>query len=234
MKNALILMTRVPIPGKTKTRLEAFLTPEQCAALHTAFVKDIYNTVKAVDADVLVYYTPERYKGIMQNILGDRVKLIPQINGGLGERMHQSLADCFAAGYEKCVLIGSDIPTISAEILDNAFEQLDCKDVVIGPTEDGGYYLIGMKKLAKEIFDKKFYGIKTVYQNTIDSIKEAKLSYSEAPRWYDIDVYEDLRLLLKRYTDIETIPYNTFCCLREMGLLNNEIGRKLDMYGTDA
>jgi rSAM/selenodomain-associated transferase 1 len=234
MRNALILMTRAPIPGKTKTRLEPFLSPEQCASLHRAFIMDIYNTIKAVNADIIIYYTPERHKAMMHNILGDEVRLIPQIQGGLGERMHQGLAGCFAEGYDKCVLIGSDIPTISVGVLENAFQELNHKDVVIGPTEDGGYYLIGMKKSKKEIFDKKFYGTQTVYQNTLGSIKKAKLTYSEMPIGYDIDVYEDLMLLLKRYKVMESMPHHTFYCLRDLGLLGHEIERELDSYGADA
>lgn len=234
MKNALILMTRVPIPGKTKTRLEPFLTPEQCAALHTAFMKDIFNTISTLNVDIIVYYTPERYRGTMQSILGDKVKLVPQGNGGLGERMYQGFSHCLAAGYEKCVLIGSDIPTISAEVLESAFEQLTHKDVVIGPTVDGGYYLIGMKEPVKEVFDNKFYGIQTVYQSTLDSIKNAELTCFEAPVWYDIDTCEDLLFMLDRSLDVQGIPYHTLCCLRELGLINMEIGRKLEAYGKDA
>jgi uncharacterized protein len=234
MRNALIFMTRVPIPGKTKTRLEPFLTPEQCAALHTAFIKDIYYTLKAVNADIIGSYTPEKHKATLQSILGEKVELTPQIQGGLGERMYQSISDCFAQGYDRCILIGSDIPTISAEVINGAFASLENKDIVIGPTEDGGYYLIGMKKPFKEVFDNKFYGVKTVYRAALESINNAGLSYSEVQRCYDIDVFEDLLLMLERCNELENIPYNTLCCLKELGILSKEMGRKVDAYGTDA
>lgn len=223
MRNALILMTRVPIPGKTKTRLETHLTPEQCAMLHTCFIKDIYKTAKKVNADVYIYYTPERHQYLMRAILGEKAELRPQIDGNLGDRMANAINQCLDMGYEKCVLIGTDIPTISELVLSRAFNALDSSEVVIGPTIDGGYYLIGMKKPHAEVFNDTFYGVNTVYKSTLYRMETLGIKYSQVDEWYDIDTYMDLKYMIDMSRKNECrIPVHTEKFLKAIGMIGCE------------
>lgn len=197
MKNALIIMTRVPIPGKTKTRLEGYFTREQCVMLHIAFLKDIYDKCRTTGADVFVFYTPQKHEGRMINILGSEERLLPQEGMDLGERMSNAISSCLSFGYEKCILIGSDIPAIEPDEIKKAFTLLDSRDIVITPTYDGGYCLIGMKQPYPGVFGDNFYGTGAVYDRTLSNIRSMRLTVEELDKCLDIDVREDVELLIR-------------------------------------
>ena len=199
MNNALILFTRVPIPGMTKTRLMPFLTGEECAKIHSCFVKDIYEKVKEVEADIFVFYTPKDEKKLLKNILDDEAVYLPQYGEDLGQRMKNAIGICLRMGYEKVILMGTDIPQIHPETLTDAFENLDKKDIVIHPTFDGGYYLIGMKKEYESIWKIERYGTNTVIYDTLQHMRREHLSTAVGQMYYDVDDRDDL---LHLYDDI--------------------------------
>ena len=199
MNNALILFTRVPIPGMTKTRLMPFLSGEQCAKIHTCFVKDIYEKAKKTEADIFVFYTPRDEKHLLENVLGKEVICLPQHGDDLGMRMKNAIGIALRMGYEKVVLIGTDIPQIHTETLKNAFDNLDEKEIVIHPTFDGGYYLIGMKREYDSIWQIERYGTNTVIYDTLQHMKRERLSTSVGQMYYDVDDKDDLYHL---YDDI--------------------------------
>ena len=199
MNNALILFTRVPIPGMTKTRLMPFLTGEECAKIHSCFVKDIYEKVKEVEADIFVFYTPKDEKKLLKNILDEEAVYLPQYGEDLGERMKNAIGICLRMGYEKVILMGTDIPQIHPETLTDAFENLDKKDIVIHPTFDGGYYLIGMKKEYESIWKIERYGTNTVIYDTLQHMRREHLSTAVGQMYYDVDDKDDL---LHLYDDI--------------------------------
>ena len=194
--NALIIFTREPEPGKTKTRMMPYLSPEQCSELHKCMLKDIAGEVSHADADIIVAYTggePLFLRSIMKE--GSRFRkgavYIEQRGSGIGDRMENAISDALNMGYRKAVLIGTDIPEIEAESIDAAFAMLDAFDVCLGPTEDGGYYLIGMKDVHHAAFDVKQYGVGTVYEETVRSMEEAALTVGAADMYADIDTPED-------------------------------------------
>ena len=102
------LFTRVPIPGQTKTA-DAFLNWEECARLHACFVKDIYEKAKQVDADIFVFFTPKDEKKLLQQVLDNETVCLPQFGDDLGERMKNAIGIVLRMGYEKVILIGTDI-----------------------------------------------------------------------------------------------------------------------------
>lgn len=199
MKKALILFTRVPVPGKTKTRLMPFLTENECADLHANFLKDTYAKAVRSGADVLVFYTPEDKEGMLRELLGDGARYLPQYGENLGVRMKYAIGIALRLGYEKCVLIGSDCPQIHTETLEASFDSLDQKDIVIHPTVDGGYYLIGMKEEYDSIWNIERYGTNTVIYDTLQHMKNEHLKTAVGQMYYDIDEEADLRRL---YMDI--------------------------------
>lgn len=200
MNRALILFTRVPIPGKTKTRLMPFLNGEECARLHTCFVKDIYEKAKQVEADLFVFYTPKDESGLLKSLVDSETTCLPQYGDDLGERMKNAIGIAFRMGYDRVILIGTDIPQIHPETLRNAFDNLEEKDIVIHPTFDGGYYLIGMKQEYDSIWKIERYGTNTVIYDTLQHMRNERLSTAVGQMYYDVDDKDDL---LHLYHDIE-------------------------------
>ena len=223
MNKALILFTRVPIPGQTKTRLMPFLSGEECAKVHTKFVQDIYAKSKMVDADVFVFYTPRDEQKLLEQYLDSEAIFLPQHGDDLGQRMKNAIGIALRMGYEKVVLIGTDIPQIHPETLKNAFDSLDEKDIVIHPTFDGGYYLIGMKQEYDSIWKIERYGTNTVIYDTLQHMKNEKLSTAVGQMYYDVDDKNDLKHL---YEDIKK---GSVCnCPNTMAYLEQELKERLE------
>ncbi len=192
MNSAIILFTRLPIPGRTKTRLEKVFSKEDCAKLHTEFLKDLNICIEKTKLDCFLFYTPEGDIEPLRSIFNDKVSYDIQIGEGLGERMYNAIEKVLSMKYESCVLIGSDIPQIKETEILGAIKALDNTDVVFGPTIDYGYYLVGMRKPHKEIFTNQTYGYGSVLRNTIEAAKTSNLTYSLIKPHLDIDEPEDL------------------------------------------
>ena len=193
MSNALILFALVPTVGKNKTRLMPFLSAEECATLYECFTKDVYRKATEVDADV--FFTPRDKAGILKNLMGNEVVLLPQHGDDLGQKMKNAIGAVLRLGYRKVVLMGMDIPHIHTETIQNAFDNLEYKDIVIHPALDGGYYLIGMKQEYESIWNIQRYGTNTVMYDTLQHMKAENLSVSVGQMYYDLDRKEDLKQL---------------------------------------
>ena len=194
MKKAIICFTRVPRPGLTKTRLMPLLKAEQCAMLHTTFLLDIAEVYRISDADLFVSFAPDPDIQPLREIFPFAAGFFPQQGSDLGERMFNAIAYVIGLGYDAVILTGSDLPCLTYEHISCSFAALEKADVVIGPTSDGGYYLIGMKRASFAPFDVQGYGGSTVYQSTINAISKAGLTFALAPMCDDVDTPEDLRL----------------------------------------
>ncbi|MEG0855514.1 MAG: TIGR04282 family arsenosugar biosynthesis glycosyltransferase [Terrisporobacter sp.] len=201
MKEAIIIFTRVPIPGKTKTRLEKMLSKIECAEIHKNFLKDIRNTCKNTKRDIFIFYTPIDHNNIIKNIFGDDVNYKIQEGNDLGEKMYNAIERVLNKNYKSCILIGSDIPFLNVKDLEKAFSILREKDIVLGPTEDKGYYLVGMNKATKSVFENIEYGYGNVLDNTIKSIENANLTYDLTNKNRDIDEPEDLKHFYENIKD---------------------------------
>lgn len=193
MKRAIIIFTRVPIPGQTKTRMMSALTGEQCAKLHGCFLQDIRKQCEKAEAALFVAYTPEDTDGKLHSLLGEQKEYFEQVGPDLGERMYAAFEKVFSYGYEQCLLIGTDIPELKSQYLKQAFEQLEGNDVVFGRTNDGGYYLVGMKTPRKEVFNIPSYGHSDVWENTLEHLKKSNLSVGYTAPLDDMDTPEDLQ-----------------------------------------
>ena len=198
MKKAMICFTRVPRPGATKTRLLGLLTPEQCAWLHWAFLKDLSRVYSQMDADLFVSHTPDPDWVSLAVVFPYAAGFFPQEGADLGEKMHNAISGVLSMGYDAVILTGADLPLMIEKHLASGFEALETHDVTIGPNPDGGYYLIGMKEPHGEIFHVPNFGGATVYENTVKAIREAGLSFDPALPCGDVDTPEDLRELLPK------------------------------------
>ena len=191
------MFTREPIPGMTKTRLMPRYTPEQCANLHLCFLKDIAREIAKTDADIYVSYTggePRQLKKVFRH----SAEYMKQRGDDLGSRMLNTIKDVKSLGYDKIVLIGTDVPELKASTIEDAFSKLEIADTVIGPTQDGGYYLIGMNEVCEAAFNVERYGVSTVCEDTVRSINESEHTVIATDSYQDIDDAEDVHGYIER------------------------------------
>ena len=197
MKQALICFTRVPTPGRTKTRLMGLLTPEQCVQLHTAFLRDLAAVYDKLEMPLYVAYTDDPDWSILGKILHHAEGFFPQTGETLGDKMANAIEYVLSLGFDAVVLTGADLPLMTASHLETGFEALTTADIAIGPTVDGGYYLIGMKQSHPEVFRVPGYGGSSVYENTLVAIRGSGLTVQAALPCADVDIPEDLKNCLK-------------------------------------
>lgn len=214
----IIFFTRIPELGKIKTRLEPFLTKKLCVELQTAFIKDIYNNIKTMGIDIIINYSSMGDLDTLRNIVDKDVKFIKQEGNDIGEKMHNAIANSLRQ-YNKVVLIGSDLPLLNKTDIELAFNILEDKDLVISPTYDGGYYLIGMKKENPDIF-KIEYSTSSVYEDTIDKIRSIGASYGEGNIQLDIDDKSDFISLHKVLKEDKNIS-----CDNTRQIINKVMGK---------
>ena len=203
--NALIVVAKQPTPGQTKTRLSPPLTPEQASALYECFLQDTLDQMRKVDeAQRLIAYLPQDAQDYFRRLAPD-FELVLQNGHDLGERLDNALTDCLSQGYERAVIMDSDSPTLPPAFLSQAFTALtNGADVVLGPCEDGGYYLIGIKKPAPRLLREVQMSTAKVTADTIAIAKEESLSISLLPTWYDVDDGTSLIRLMKKMDSLDS------------------------------
>ena len=201
--NALIVVAKRPMPGKTKTRLSPPLAPELASALYECFLFDTLDQMRQVsDAQHVIAYLDEC--DYFQRLAPD-FELIPQEGNDLGERLDNALTLYLSHGYERAVIMDSDSPTLPASYLLQAFQVLSSDaDVVLGPCDDGGYYLIGLKKPSPRLLRDVHMSTPAVAAETIALAKEEGLSLVTLPTWYDIDDLPSLARLINEMEDLDS------------------------------
>ena len=197
-KNALIVVAKQPAPGQTKTRLSPPLTPTQASALYECFLLDTLEQMRKVeDVQRVIAHLPPDAGEYFARLAPD-FGLVPQHGGDLGERLDHALTDCLSDGYECAVIMDSDSPTLPYRYLAQAFEALSGgADVAIGPCEDGGYYLIGLKRPHPRLLREVRMSTPTVAADTIAIAQSDGLRVGILPRWYDVDDRDSLLRLAK-------------------------------------
>ena len=195
---AVAVVCKTPIAGQSKTRLSPPLTAEQCAGLSACFIRDVATTIASLGPDVTPYavYTPERSEPALRELLPADFRLLIQGDGDLGERLIKATADLLAQGHVGVVLVNSDGPTLPRSILRAAADAVRCGDnVVLSPALDGGYTLIGLSKPHPEVFAGIPWSTSGVYRTTLQRAREAALTVTNVPAWYDVDDLASLRVL---------------------------------------
>lgn len=187
-KNLLLIFTRNPELGKAKTRLAKTVGDETALEIYKFLLQKTSDISSKVSADKAVYYSVK----IRDNDIWDPVifQKYQQFGENLGIRMQNAFKNGFDSGYQKVLIIGSDLYDLSPGNIEKAFDELDDNDVVIGPAEDGGYYLLGMKTLQEKIFKNKNWGTESVRKDTLSDLIDKKVKLLEFKN--DIDVYEDI------------------------------------------
>lgn len=192
--NAIILFMKLPSRGEVKTRLEKDLGADIVFELYIAFISDILDACGSADGETLIAYSPGNCPEEEFSPLHGGYSSFRQRGDSLGIRMFNAFNDAYSLGFKKCILIGSDIPSVSAGLLNRAFKALEEADVVIGPSADGGYYLIGNNPVSNSdmYYRDIIWSRADVYENTRQRIIEAGYSFAELETVNDIDDIHDL------------------------------------------
>jgi rSAM/selenodomain-associated transferase 1 len=189
MTVALIIFVRNPQVGKVKTRLAATVGAQKALEIYQQLLTHTMDITKDSAAEKYVFYAGEIPETDMWKKAGFRQLL--QKEADLGDKMLDAFKTVFSKQHSKVVIIGSDCIELSLSIIQQAFDSLDAHDAVIGPANDGGYYLLGMKKLHEPLFKNKHWSTEGVYAATIQDFHNASLHYFALPTLIDIDTEED-------------------------------------------
>jgi rSAM/selenodomain-associated transferase 1 len=207
-KFGILFFVKYPIEGKVKSRLTKDLSLQLTTTLYRCFVTDLFSMLTKTSIPLLICYEPSDYKIHFQQWLGKNYTYLPQIGMTLGERLNNAFAQGFSQGYTHLLVIGSDSPDLTHTIIHTAFKQLDSFDTVIGPSSDGGYYLLALhhNTYSPKYFQEIQWSSPSVFIETLQRIKNEQHTIFTLPEWYDIDTFSDLKAFYHRNL---TTSFNT-------------------------
>jgi uncharacterized protein len=206
-KCALTVMAKAPRPGKVKTRLSPPLTLEQSSDLNACFLRDTVASLRVATqsarAEWVISYTPTGEEAAFRGVLPDGALLIPQRGDGFGERLLATAQDLFACGFAAVCLIDSDSPTVPATEFIKAAQLLLApgQRAVLGPSEDGGYYLIGLQQPHAHLFQDIIWSTSVVTSQTLERAAEINVPVALLQPWYDVDDANSLARLYAEFFD---------------------------------
>ena len=200
---AFAVMTKVPRAGRVKTRLTPLLTAQEAASLNICFLRDTTAAIASVAREAaargIAVYTPVGAESEYDAIVPEEFQLLPQRGDSLGERLAFATEDLLSIGFEAVCLLDSDSPTVPPRVFLEAARMLARQEdsIVLGPSDDGGYYLIGLKKLHWTLFENIQWSTEHVLKQTIKRAEEIDLEVHLLPTWYDVDEEVTLRRLCR-------------------------------------
>jgi rSAM/selenodomain-associated transferase 1 len=212
----LLVVAKRPAPGQTKTRLTPPLSPEQAAWLYECFLRDTLDLMRAVpDVRRGIAFLPHAAAGYFAQLAPD-FDLVPQIGDDLGTRLDQALTHYLTRGYDHAVIMNSDGPTLPNKYLLQAFVELAAgADVVLGPSDDGGYYLIGLRRPAPRLLREVRMSTAHVLVDSLALAREENLRVALLPTWHDVDDAESLsRLIIELNSAAAAVAPHTRSFLR--------------------
>lgn len=203
MNNAVIIFIKNAVAGKVKTRLAATIGIEKAMIVYDLLIKHTNQIVQNIVADKYIFY--DSYIDPNDRWGNSEVYKKLQKGNDLGKRMSNAFKDLFDDGYRNIIIIGSDCPELTTDLMEKAFDKLFSSDVVIGPAKDGGYYLLGMKNLHKDLFKDVDWSTDKVLGQTLVTCKKLNLSTFLLPELSDIDDEEDLNNSLNLLSAINSL-----------------------------
>jgi len=216
--SCIILFIKAPIAGQVKTRLAKSIGHDHVINIYKCFIKDIVGTAIQTSFQVKIFYYPPGSEHLIKNWVGNKFEYHIQIGSDLGEKMANAFRTVFNKKINQAVLIGSDIPDLPKQFIEEAFLKLKSQDAVIGPSKDGGFYLIGFRSDAfiKNAFKDIIWSRDTVYANTLQKLSELGLHVHILPTWRDIDTYADLKELRTSLLNLESSARETLKYLQKI------------------
>jgi len=191
----LLFFIKSPEEGKVKSRLASVIGDERAANLYRDFITQMLSTLRRGDFPFHICFYPHNALKGVKEWLGDQHHYIPQKGKDLGERMSNAFRKAFDTGFKRVVLVGSDIPDLPLEVIEEAFISLKEEDAAIGPAYDGGYYLIGFKEktFSPQVFERMAWGTERVFEDTMKVLKNLNQRVHTLPYLRDIDTVDDLK-----------------------------------------
>jgi rSAM/selenodomain-associated transferase 1 len=189
------LFAKRPDPGRVKTRLAAQASPEWAARVADAFLRDTVERLSRIAGRRVLAFTPSDARPFFAGIVGTRFALVPQDEGDLGRRLSAFIAGELEAGAGAVVVVGTDSPTLPPELVEQAFQELERADVVLGPATDGGYYLLGCGRRLPPLFDRVAWSSRRVLAETVARLPDPGWRLAVLPPWYDVDTLDDWWML---------------------------------------
>ena len=234
---AVAVMTKVPGMTVVKSRLHESLGAERATELYRCFLLDRLDAVAALrDITGVVAFTPLEAEALMRALAPPSLGLVPQRGADLGERLSNLLTELLDRGHAGAIAVDSDSPTLPMAYLAEAATALSGStcDVVLGPCEDGGYYLVGLRSPQPELFEGIPWSTDTVFAMTLEKARDRGLSVHILPQWFDVDTEADLRRLYADMTARSHSPQRTYALVRQLyGPLIRAPGARLTQ-GTTA
>jgi rSAM/selenodomain-associated transferase 1 len=203
-RELLVVVAKAPVPGEVKTRLFPHLSPQEAANVYQNFLRDTLlemGTIPGIDAAVA--FTPEEAGGIFTSLAAGLFSLFLQRGKDLGERLCNIFVEKLREGYEAVSIINSDSPDLPKDVVQESFRRLSSNqaEVVFGPCDDGGYYLVGMKKVIPELFIDIPWSTDRVLSLSLERAEKMAIKTDLLPRWNDIDTFEELVAFYQKYKD---------------------------------
>ncbi|MBS1517774.1 MAG: TIGR04282 family arsenosugar biosynthesis glycosyltransferase [Bacteroidetes bacterium] len=189
MKEAIIVFAKNPVKGNVKTRLAADIGIDKAHDIYVKLLKHTHDITKDLECGKFLYLTERKDEQLFDGNYRQELQNGPD----LGERMKRAFDEVFKKGFRKILIIGTDCPGLNPEIINTAFEKLNENDFVLGPTDDGGYYLLGMKKTSAYLFEDIVWSTEEVLSETVKRIEKNKKSHFLLNKLKDIDDLEDLQ-----------------------------------------
>lgn len=215
MNTCLSLFVKNPVPGEVKTRLTLRLSPEKAAKLYEAFLIDLVNSLSSTRCDEkVICFSPPDAEVALSSLLKGSFLYRPQRGDELGERMNENFNWTFARGADRSIIVGSDSPTLPPSYVEEAFEVLQSHSAVLGPSFDGGYYLIGLSQPCPELFQNIDWSTDHVLRQTLARMELRGIRFYLLPPWYDVDTPDQFNFLRAHLRAMElsgrgTLPSET-------------------------
>jgi rSAM/selenodomain-associated transferase 1 len=224
-ENACILFyVKFPEEGKIKTRLARDIGDAHAVKLYRCFILDMLDSFAHIPQQVCICYAPEESEHRFKEWLGETYLYMPQYGHDLGERMCRSFQEAFEQGFQHVCIIGSDLPDLPCQYVAEAFERLHSFDSVIGPSHDGGYYLLGFQRetFFPEIFQDISWSQSSVYAETVKKFEQREATFFTLSTWNDIDKLRELQQWYTQNRIENTRASRTIGYLQQMGGLGGK------------
>lgn len=200
-ERALIVFAKFPRAGEVKTRLGKEIGMDEATAVYREFAAHAFGLARQLQSDgveIFVFYAPDASTSVIRSWVGHPFRYMPQAGNNLGERMRNAFDETFRLGSKMSVIIGTDVPELDVMTLRQSYSRLSSTDMVIGPSTDGGYYLLGMNAGTKDVFSGIEWSTGNVLSQTLDSIGRLHLSHFLLPAFADVDTAGDFFAYMKR------------------------------------
>jgi rSAM/selenodomain-associated transferase 1 len=219
--NCVLLFGKSPKSGGVKTRLADDIGSDHAVEFYKCCVEDTLTWLKSLCIHLKFYFWPSDAAEDLLDWLGSGLEFTAQKGDNLGEKMNNAFIDAFEDDFEKVLIVGSDSPDLPAEFINKEFDELDRHGGVIGPSSDGGYYLIGFKKetYCPEVFDDILWSSSGVLEKTLEVLERQQRRVYILPQWHDIDTLSDLMDMMSRNKNTAFNKSKTFACLNSLKFL---------------